>query len=65
MSRMVNSMEREMIKAQLPLVDVVIRPVVGPAASFDFSRIDEFVLEGERAARDALPEIKAAIANAG
>jgi NTE family protein len=65
MSRMVNSMEREMIKAQLPLVDVVIRPMVGPAASFDFSRIDEFVLEGERAARDMLPEIKAAIANAG
>ena len=64
MSRMVNSMEREMIKAQLPLVDVVIRPRVGPAASFDFSRIDDFVLEGERAAREALPEIKAALAAA-
>jgi NTE family protein len=63
MSRMVNSMEREMIKAQLPLVDVVIRPRVGPAASFDFSRIDEFILEGERAAREALPEIKAALAS--
>jgi 1-acyl-sn-glycerol-3-phosphate acyltransferase len=61
MSRILNSMEREMIKAQLPLVDVVIRPGVGPAPSFDFSRIDEFVLEGERAARDALPEIKAAM----
>jgi 1-acyl-sn-glycerol-3-phosphate acyltransferase len=65
MSRMVNSMEREMIKAQLPLVDVVIRPRVGPASSFDFSRIDEFVLEGERAAREMLPEIKAAVASAG
>jgi hypothetical protein len=54
-------MEREMIKAQLPLVDVVIRPGVGPAPSFDFGRIDEFVLEGERAAYEALPEIKAAI----
>jgi NTE family protein len=64
MSRMVNSMEREMIKAQLPLVDVVIRPRVGPAPSFDFSRIDEFILEGERAAREALPEIKAALASA-
>jgi hypothetical protein len=52
-----------MIKAQLPLVDVVIRPRVGPAASFDFSRIDEFILEGERAAREALPEIKAALAS--
>jgi 1-acyl-sn-glycerol-3-phosphate acyltransferase len=64
MSRILNSMEREMIKAQLPLVDVVIRPAVGPAPSFDFSRIDEFVLEGERAAREALPEIKAAVAAA-
>ncbi len=64
MSRILNSMEREMIKAQLPLVDVLIRPAVGAAPSFDFSRIDEFVLEGERAARDALPEIKAALASA-
>ena len=64
MSRILNSMEREMIKAQLPLVDVMIRPAVGPASSFDFSRIDEFVLEGERAAREALPEIKAAVAAA-
>jgi 1-acyl-sn-glycerol-3-phosphate acyltransferase len=63
MSRMVNSMEREMIKAQLPLADVVIRPRVGPAPSFDFTRIDEFILEGERAAREALPEIKAALAS--
>jgi predicted acylesterase/phospholipase RssA/CRP-like cAMP-binding protein len=62
MSRMVNSMEREMIKAQLPLVDILIRPRVGPASSFDFSRIDEFILEGERAAREALPDIKAALA---
>jgi len=62
MGRMVNSMEREMVKAQVPLVDVLIRPRVGPAASFDFSRIDEFVLEGERAAREMLPDIKAALA---
>ena len=65
MSRMVNSMEREMIKAQVPLVDVLIRPRVGPAASFDFSRIEEFVLEGERAAQEVLPELKAALASAG
>ncbi|HZQ76516.1 MAG TPA: patatin-like phospholipase family protein [Acidimicrobiia bacterium] len=65
MGRMLNSMEREMIKAQLPLVDVHVRPKVGPASSFDFSRIDEFIREGERAAREALPEIKAALANAG
>jgi 1-acyl-sn-glycerol-3-phosphate acyltransferase len=64
MSRMVNSMEREMIKAQVPLVDVLIRPVIGVASSFDFSRIDEFVAEGERAAREQLDEIKAALAAA-
>ena len=64
MSRILNSMEREMIKAQLPLVDVLIRPAVGAAPSFDFNHIDEFVLEGERAAREALPEIKAALASA-
>jgi NTE family protein len=61
MTRMVNSMEREMIKAQLPLVDVLIRPRVGPAPSFDFSRIDEFIGEGERAAEEALPAITAAL----
>jgi len=64
MGRMVNSMEREMIKAQVPLVDVLIRPRVGPAASFDFSRMDDFVLEGERAAREVLPDIKAALSSA-
>ena len=61
MSRILNSMEREMIKAQLPLVDVLIRPALGAAPSFDFGHIEEFVLEGERAAREALPEIKAAL----
>ena len=65
MSRILNSMEREMIKAQVPLVDVLIRPALGPAPSFDFSRIDEFVREGERAAREALPEIKAALDSEG
>lgn len=59
MSRMISSMEREMIKAQLPLVDVVIRPQVYAASSFDFSNADGFVAEGERAARAQLVEIKA------
>jgi NTE family protein len=58
MSRMVGSMEQEMIKAQLPLADVVVRPVVTTAGSFDFSRMDELVAEGERAARQAVPEIR-------
>jgi NTE family protein len=61
MSRMISSMEREMIKAQIPLVDVVIRPQVYAASSFDFSQAEPFVAEGERAARAQLPEIQALI----
>jgi NTE family protein len=61
MSRMLSSMEREMIKAQIPLVDVVIRPQVYAASSFDFSQAEPFVAEGERAARGQLPEIQALV----
>ena len=52
--RMINLMEREMLKAQLPLADVVIRPVVEASYSFDFTRIDDFVAEGRRAATEAV-----------
>jgi NTE family protein len=64
MSRMLSSMEREMIKAQIPLVDLVIRPQVYSASSFDFSQVDAFVAEGERAARAQLTEIKALVETA-
>ncbi len=64
MSRMLSSMEREMIKAQIPLVDVCIRPQVYAASSFDFSQADAFVAEGERAARAQLPEIEALVETA-
>lgn len=64
MSRMLSSMEREMIKAQIPLVDVVVRPQVYAASAFDFSQADAFVAEGERAARAHLQEIKALIETA-
>ncbi|MEU9130621.1 cyclic nucleotide-binding and patatin-like phospholipase domain-containing protein [Kitasatospora sp. NPDC048540] len=63
MGRVLNSMEREMIKFQLPLVDTLIRPNIGPTASLDFSCIDAFIVEGERAARAALPDLAAALAN--
>jgi 1-acyl-sn-glycerol-3-phosphate acyltransferase len=63
MGRMVNSMEREMVKAQVPLVDLLIRPAVGAASSFDFSRLGEFVAEGERAAEAQLADLKAALQN--
>jgi NTE family protein len=54
MLRMVNLMERELIEQQLPLVDVLIRPQVAATYSFDFSDIDGFVAEGERAAAAVL-----------
>lgn len=53
--RMVNLMERELIKSQLPLVDVLIRPEVATSYSFDFSSMDEFIAEGRRAACEVLP----------
>ena len=50
-ARMMNSMEREMLKTQIPLVDLMIRPVVSAGYSFDFSNVDRFIAEGDRVAR--------------
>jgi len=47
--------------AQLSRADVAIRPKVGHIRSSDFSRRHEAILEGEKAAQEALPLIKAAI----
>lgn len=47
---------------QLAKADIVITPNVGFIASNDFSRRHEAILEGERAAMDALPAIKEMIA---
>ncbi len=47
---------------QLSKADVVIRPNVGYIASGDFSKKHEAVLEGEKAALEALPAIKNIIA---
>ena len=46
MLRTVNLMEAEAIKAQLPLADVVIRPLVLASGSFDFTDIDGFIAAG-------------------
>jgi NTE family protein len=54
MLRMVNLMERELIQAQLPLVDLLVHPQVQASYSFDFTNIDPFIAEGERAAERAL-----------
>jgi NTE family protein len=52
----------KMSTQQLQHADVVVRPKVGYIGSSDFSRRHDAVLEGERAASAALPDIKAAIA---
>jgi len=60
MARMITSMERELIKSQTPLVDIMIRPEVRAQNSFDFSSIDSFVAEGVRAARAGLDALSPA-----
>jgi NTE family protein len=57
MLRMVNLMERELIERQLPQVDVLIRPEVAASYSFDFTNIDPFIEEGERAAAQTLASV--------
>ena len=42
---------------QLPRADVVIRPKVGYIGSSDFSKRQEAILEGEKGAMEALPQI--------
>jgi NTE family protein len=46
---------------QLARADVVIRPKVSHISSTDFSKRHEAVLEGEKAALEAMPQIKAAL----
>jgi NTE family protein len=46
---------------QITKADIVIRPKVGSIGSSDFSKRHEAVLEGEKAALEALPEINALI----
>jgi NTE family protein len=55
---MVNTMERELMKTQAPLADVVIRPVVHADHSLDFSRAEEHVEAGAQATEDAMPAIR-------
>lgn len=53
-SSVIASAEAEMVRRGEALSDVLIRPRPRAANTFDFSRIEEFVAEGERAAREAL-----------
>lgn len=54
----INIMYSKLASTQLVRADVVIRPKVGHIASFDFSRRQEAILEGEKAALEAMPQIK-------
>lgn len=53
----INIMYGRMTQIQMGRADVVIKPNVGHIGSADFSRRHEAILEGERAAMDALPKI--------
>ncbi|MGB9699691.1 MAG: patatin-like phospholipase family protein [Thermodesulfobacteriota bacterium] len=54
----VNIMYSKMVQLQLAKADVIIRPKVGHISSSDFSKRHEAILEGEKAALEALPKIK-------
>ncbi len=54
----VGIMYAKLASQQLSRADVVIRPRVGLIGSSDFSKRHEAILEGERAAQEALPRIR-------
>lgn len=57
----INVMYSKLGAIQLAKADVVIRPKVGHISSADFSKKHEAILEGEKAAIEALPQIMAII----
>lgn len=63
--RMINAMEREVIRSLLPLADVVIRPRVRAANTFDFGNVEQFIDEGVEATNDRLPDIRGLLAVSG
>lgn len=54
----IDIMYAKMSNLQLSRADVVIRPKVGRIGSSDFDKRNEAILEGERAAQEALPAIR-------
>lgn len=59
--RSVSIMANEIAEARASEADVVIRPDVGSIAFDDFSKKKRLIEAGEAAAREALPEIRAAL----
>ncbi|MEY2426541.1 MAG: hypothetical protein QOI61_2113, partial [Actinomycetota bacterium] len=62
--RVLNTMERERIKGLLPLADVVIRPRVTAASTFDFSDVAGVLEAGADAAKARMGDIRALLAAA-
>jgi len=54
-------MHSKIAQNQLARADIVIRPRVSHIGSADFTRRHEAVLEGEKAALEAMPQVKAAL----
>lgn len=61
--RSVDIMYSKICGAELAKADVVIRPKVGKIGASDFSKRDEAIMEGEKAALLALPAIKEKLAS--
>ena len=59
----VDIMYAKIAALQLPRADVVIRPAVGHIGSTDFIRKGEAMIEGEKAARAAMPAIQAMLSS--
>lgn len=60
-SNMFSAMEAEVIKKQLPLIDVLIHHSVSSKHSLDFEQVADLVRMGEETARQMLPAIKETI----
>ena len=58
----VNIMYSKISASQLPKADIVIRPKVGSIGSADFEKRNEAIMEGEKAANEAMPSILALLA---
>ncbi|RME44604.1 MAG: hypothetical protein D6796_11575 [Caldilineae bacterium] len=57
----ISAMEAEMIKKQLPLIDVLIHHGVSARSTLDFAQTDRLIRHGEEIARRMLPAIREAI----
>jgi NTE family protein len=57
-SNIFTAMEAEIVKEQLPLIDILIPHNVSAKHTFDFDHAEELIRSGEEAARQMIPAIK-------